>query len=132
MKEADLETAALFTLRWTARVLALATLLLLAMFYIGEGMNIGEITPREYIGLAFFPIGLTAGFIVAWRNEFLGGVISVASIVAFYLIYGALLSGSIMQGSAFLVFGIPGLLFLIYGLLARIEHSGRDQGHFAH
>ncbi len=132
MNEADVEYAALFTLRWTARVLALATLLLLALFYIGEGVNVSDIAPREYVGLIFFPIGLVVGYLIAWKNELLGGVVAVGSILAFYLIYGALLNGSIMQGSAFLVFGIPGLLFLVYGLLSRIELSGHDQGFLAH
>lgn len=117
-----IEVTILFVLRWTARILSLATVLLLILFYLGEGLNFGNIELREYIGLLFFPVGLVVGFAVGWHKELLGGIISSTSIAGFYLIYGVLLNGSIMQGSAFLVFAIPGFLFLLYGLVARIDY----------
>jgi hypothetical protein len=114
------EETALYTLRWSGRVLSLMVLFLLALFYLSEGIGTSEIAYREYIGLLFFPIGIMIGFVVGWRNELAGGLISVFSILCFYLVYGLLLSGSIRQGWAFLVFAVPGILFLAYGLLNRI------------
>lgn len=114
------EEMALFILRWSGRVLGLMVLFLLTLFYFTGDVGSTEITIREYIGLLFFPVGLVIGFVVGWRNELAGGMISVLSVAAFYLVYGMLLSGSIRQGSAFMIFAIPGVLFLTYGLLIRI------------
>ena len=114
------EETALFVIRWSGRVLSLMVLFLLALFYLSEGIVTSEIAYREYIGLLFFPIGVAIGFVIGWRDELRGGLISVLSVSAFYLIYGLLLNGSIRQGWAFLVFAVPGILFLAYGLLNRI------------
>ena len=114
------EETALFILRWSGRVFGLTVLFLLALFYLTGGVGATEITIRQYIGLLFFPVGLAIGFVVGWRNELAGGMISVLSVAAFYLVYGLLLSGSIRQGSAFLIFAVPGVLFLSYGILIRI------------
>ena len=114
------EETALFILRWSARVLGLMFLFLLTLFYFTGSVGLTEITVREYVGLLFFPVGLAIGFIVGWRNELAGGMISVLSVAAFYFLYGLVLSGSIRQGSAFLIFTIPGILFLTYGVLIRI------------
>lgn len=120
------EGAFLFILRWSARIIGLAVLLLLVLFYLGEGVDLRGVAAREYIGFLFFPVGLVVGIAVGWRDELIGGLISASSTAAFYLIYGALLSGSIMQGSAFLVFSIPGFLFLAYGLFDRIHLSHNE------
>lgn len=114
------EETALFILRWSGRVFGLMVLFLLALFYLTGGVGATEITIRQYIGLLFFPVGLAIGFVVGWRNELAGGMISVLSVAAFYLVYGLLLSGSTRQGSAFLIFAVPGVLFLSYGILIRI------------
>lgn len=120
----------LFILRWSARILGLAVVLLLVLFYLGEGIDLHSVAAREYIGFLFFPIGLVLGIAVGWHDELIGGSISAGSTAAFYLIYGALLSGSIMQGSAFLVFTIPGFLFLLHGLFSRI-HVGHNEHRFS-
>ncbi len=114
------EQTALFILRWSARVLGLMVLFLLTLFYFTGGVGSTEITAREYVGLLFFPVGVAIGFIVGWRNELVGGMISVLSVAAFYLLYGLMLSGSMRQGFAFIIFAIPGILFLTYGVLIRI------------
>ncbi|CAN5559503.1 hypothetical protein BH10ACI3_BH10ACI3_10190 [soil metagenome] len=113
------EETLLFVLRAAGRVLSLAVLFVLLMFYLSEGGNT-EIAFREVVGLLFFPVGLVIGLMVGWRNEMAGGMISMLSVAAFYVIYGSVLSGTLQQGWAFLVFAIPGLLFLAYGVLDRI------------
>jgi hypothetical protein len=111
------ETNGLFYLRWTARILSLATISLLFFFLIGEGFDFTKVEAKEWFGLLFFPLGLVAGLLMSWKNEGLGAVVSLASLFAFYFIYGFLLYGKIWQGWAFIVFAIPSFLFFIYWLL---------------
>lgn len=111
------ENNGLFYLRWAARILSLATISILFFFIIGEGMDFSKIGINEFIGLLFFPIGLVAGLLISWKNEGFGGVISTASLLAFYFVYGLILSDRIWQGWAFVVFAAPSFLFLIYWLL---------------
>lgn len=123
------ESAAMFFIRWTGRLLSLATGLLLALFFFGEGLHFSELTALELLGLLFFPFGLWIGFAVGWHNELAGGGISVVSLAAFYLIYGMAANGSLPSGFSFALFTVPGLLFLAYGLIDRLalhhHRSGR-------
>lgn len=111
------ESNGMFYLRWTARILSLAVVSLLFFFFIGEGFDISKVGLNELIGLLFFPLGLVVGLLISWKNEGLGAVISVSSLLAFYFVYGLLINGRIWQGWAFLVFAVPSFLFLIYWLL---------------
>ena len=54
--------------------------------------------------------------IIAWRKEAMGGFMTVASLVSFYLVYGYLLRNHI-GGWFFLAFASPGFLFLFHWLL---------------
>lgn len=117
------ENALLFAVRWTARVASIVCLAIIFLFFVGEGIHFGTVRPAEFVGLAFFPLGVMIGLVLAWREELAGGIITVASIVAFYVIYGALMNGNLLQGWAFLPFLIPGILFIIYALQSRIAHG---------
>ena len=77
-----------------------------------------RVRPREWVGLAFFPVGVAAGMTVAWWKEGLGAAITLASLVAFYGIYGWLM-GSNVNSAAFIFFATPGFLFLISWLISR-------------
>jgi hypothetical protein len=114
------ENTFLFLLRWAARLAAIVCLAIVFLFFFGEGINLQEISAREWVGLLFFPVGVFIGLVLAWQEEAIGGMITVASILGFYLIYGWLLSGSIRQGWAFLPFLIPGALFLLYGIISSV------------
>jgi len=104
--------------RWLARLTSLMSIGMLALFLFGEPFPIGRITAREWIGLAFFPAGVAIGMIIAWWKEGLGAGISIASLLAFYTIFGWLL-GSRVTGPWFVVFVSPAFLFLISWLLSR-------------
>ena len=101
-------------LRWTARLLSLGTLAIVLAFAFGEG------TPRakEWLLLAFFPIGLIIGLAIAWWRELPGALIALASMAAFYLACLAA-SGRVPTGPYFLLLATPALLFLAAGLLRR-------------
>lgn len=105
-------------LRWTARILSAASLLLLLAFATGEdGIHPSRVAAREWVGLFFFPFGVAIGMVVGWWNEKVGGLIAVTSLAAFYLIYGGLVRGSMALGWYFVLFTLPGFLFLLSGLL---------------
>ena len=71
-------------LRWVARSGGIAVFLLFGAFFFG-----GEESMRpnfvEAIGLLFFPVGVLAGFALAWRREAAGGLLSLASLGMFFL-----------------------------------------------
>jgi hypothetical protein len=111
------EDTLLFLVRWTARILALLIVGTLAMFIFGNEGVTTSITPTELVGLLFFPLGVAVGSLIGWRNELIGGLVSVGSLAAFYLVFGLGLTGRFPGGFYFLIFSIPGFLFLIYGVL---------------
>jgi hypothetical protein len=99
-----------------ARVGSIASITLLILLFMGEGLHPSEISPREWAGLLFFPIGVMVGMIIAWWKEGLGSAVTLGSLLAFYLVYGYLLRNHI-GGWAFIVFASPGFLFLLHWLL---------------
>jgi hypothetical protein len=117
----------MLAIRLSARVLSLVVVLFLALFVLDEGFDLWSITAREYVGLVFFPVGLVFGSLVAWRSELAGGLISVISILGFYLVFGLLLMGSVRQGWAFVLFALPGALFLVYGIAHKLHFHIRSQ-----
>jgi len=103
-------------LRWIARVWSVATIALVLAFIVGERSL--PSAPREWLGFLFFPFGICVGMIVAWKKESLGGFITVASLLAAYLIHFAT-TGTLLKGWAWLAFAAPGSLFLLSSQLSR-------------
>ena len=99
-----------------ARVGSIVSITLLILLFMGEGFHPSEISPNEWAGLLFFPVGVMIGMIVAWWKEGPGSVVTLLSLLAFYLVYGYLLRNHI-GGWAFIAFSSPGLLFLLHWLL---------------
>lgn len=97
-----------------ARVGSIASISLLALIFFGEGsFRPSEISRNEWIGLAFFPIGVVLGMIIAWWKEGVGSVLTVGSLIGFYVVYGYLFRNHI-GGWWFIVFASPGFLFLLH------------------
>lgn len=113
----DHETTFQHGLRVVAGTSGVVCLALIILFFIGEDFVFGYMSGREWIGFLFFPIGVFIGLVLSFREELMGGVLTISSILGFYLIYGLLLNSTIHQGWAFLPFLLPGLLFVVYGLL---------------
>jgi len=112
----------LIGLEWIARAASVVSITLLLMIFLGEAFHPAQISYREWVGLVFFPIGVVAGMIIAWRKEALGGFVTVASLVGFYLVYGYLLRNHI-GGWFFLAFAVPGFLFVFHWLLCSVARS---------
>lgn len=103
-----------------ARVGSIASITLLIMLFVGEGLDPFHVTPRQWVGLFFFPIGVIVGMVIAWWKEGVGAAITLGSLLALYLVYGYLMRYHI-AGWAFLVFASPGFLFLLHWLLTGTE-----------
>lgn len=96
---------------WIGRILSLASLSVILMFIVGDGFSPSYLKVKEAILFVFFPFGVCAGMVIAWRKERLGGAITVISLGLFYLLY-QFLCGGLPRGYAFLMFSLPGFVFL--------------------
>ena len=126
-EQRDHETSFQHVLRTIARAWAVVCLATIVLFLIGVDLVFAYMSAIEWIGFLFFPTGVFAGLVLSWRRELIGGTITIASIVGFYLVYGLLLNLSVEQGWALLLFLIPGLLFVTYGVsdLCRLHAPAR-------
>jgi hypothetical protein len=100
-----------------ARVGSIASVTLLLLMFFGEPFRPSQISSSEWVGLLFFPTGVMIGMIVAWWKEGVGSVLTVASLLGFYIVYGFLFRNHI-GGYWFFVFASPGFLFLLHWLLS--------------
>ena len=103
------------TVRWIGRIWSIGSIGLVFAFIVGEGIDINEFKPAEWLGFLFFPVGVCVGMIVAWWKERWGGSITVGSLAIFYLIH-LTTAGAFPSGWAWLVVAAPGFLFLWLGL----------------
>ena len=109
-------------IRWAARILSLVSVGMVMLFIIGEGFDIARVKLSEWLLFLFFPFGISIGMILAWWQEGIGGTITVGSLVMFYVVHFAI-AGMFPHGWAFLVFTIPGFLFLLYWHRTRKVHN---------
>ena len=112
------ENTFLFIFRWTARLLAALGLGILLLFVFGEDFDMAAISRNDLVGLLFFPVAVIAGLVLAWQEEFVGGLVTVTGVAGFYVVYGLLLNGSLRMGWWFVLFAVPGLLFMVYGIIS--------------
>ena len=103
-------------LRWIARARGIASGLLLLAFAFGGRENL-RFTAATATLFLFFPVGIVAGFVVAWWRELAGGLITVGSLAMFYLLVFAW-NGSVPSTPFFLLFAAPGFLHVASALIA--------------
>jgi len=103
-------------LRWTARIWSAASVVLVLGFIVGEGLNPSG--AAEWVGVLFFPLGISAGMILSWWKEGLGGAVTVGCLLAFYLEH-VLTAGALPKGAAWILFAAPGFLFLLLSRVSR-------------
>lgn len=95
----------------TARFWSVLSIGLILLFVFGEGLKLFELTVKEWFAFICFPVGLTAGLAIAWRNEIAGSLIAIICVLIFTL----------LAGFNWFVYGLlcPALLFLVHGLVER-------------
>lgn len=110
--------------RWIARVSAVIVAALIILTFMGGEFTQGiepflHLSFREtLIVIAFLTAFL--GLLLGWKWEIFGGLLTVCGVAAFYLL-DYLFSGKAPQGPFFLIFALPGLLFLYCGLRTRMK-----------
>jgi hypothetical protein len=77
--------------------------------------------PRNWSQLMIFPLGVCAGYLIAWWSPLLGGLIAAACLITSWRLFAV---GTPMWGDTIL-FTSPALLFLLYGLLTMRQKPGR-------
>lgn len=97
-------------LRWIARLWSLATILLVAGFIVGEGVNVSA--PAEALGFVLFPFGICLGMAFAWSSELVGGAVTVVCLLTFYILH-LVTAGTLPAGLGWVAFAAPGFLFLL-------------------
>jgi hypothetical protein len=100
-------------------VLSIISIALMLTFLNSDIPTFRQIAPKHWVGFLFFPVGVIAGMLLGWWREALGGAVTVGSLLGFYLIYGWFLNNQIWLGVWFIIFALPGILFLISGLTFR-------------
>lgn len=110
-------------LRWIARIGTLGSLLFVGAFVFGrDGIGGNPPTAIEWMGLTFFPIGVLAGQLLAFRSELAGGITSIASLSAFYL-WNLIVSGHWAAGPWFAFLTLPAPVFIAAASLSKTEQS---------
>jgi hypothetical protein len=103
-----------------ARVGSVASITFLLVLFAGEGLHPSQVTARQWVGLLFFPVGVIIGMVIAWWKEALGAAITLASLLALYVVYGFFMRYHV-SGWAFVVFASPAFLFLLHWLFSAPE-----------
>ena len=104
-------------LRWIARIASLLSISVLSLFLFGGGEEQRILQSMEVIGFLFFPVCVASGFLVSWRYELVGSIISMVGLCGFYGWHLAR-SGDWPTGPWFLIFASPAIGFLVVSLLA--------------
>ena len=103
--------------RWTARVWGIASFLFILAFVIGGAESMRPTVP-EAVGLLLFPIGVLAGFGIAWWREGIGGLVTVGSLALFYA-YHFSRTDRVPTGPYFLLLSAPGFIHIANVLFSR-------------
>ena len=100
---------------WATRIISNLIVLFIVLFLIGYTVNPqGNPTQNEIILLILFPIGMCVGYLVAWKWPLVGGTISLSCNIIFLILKSG--AGMITMVT---IFGIPGILFILYEILKK-------------
>ena len=105
-------------LKWTARALSAASILLCLFILLGNGLDFSKFTAKEGILIAFFPLGVVIGLMLAWWKELTGALLAIGSLVLFYVAH-LFASDQWPEGTYFLIITLPAFVFLLSWILSR-------------
>jgi hypothetical protein len=97
-------------LLWIARLAATLAIVPLMLIVFGESGS-GPAGVREWLHLALFPFGFSAGYLLGWRWPLLGGCVSPACMAISLVVIGR-----VLDLRPYLIWGVlstPGILCVI-------------------
>lgn len=103
-------------MRWAGRLLGLAAIAFVAWFLVAH-IAAGD-PPRPFamsaneLGLGLTLVGALAGMAIGWRWEWIGGLLVLAAMFAFFAIE-RMATGTWPGGWVIWLFPVPGVLFLL-------------------
>ncbi len=109
MTQAAVQDVSIVT-RWIARFIAFSLVVITVIFVTGSGLNIAGADLSHKLQMIAFAV-MFAGLLLAWKWETLGGILTLAGL-ALFLVLDYLLFGTFLKFWVFLVYAIPGVLFL--------------------
>jgi hypothetical protein len=99
-------------LLWIARLAGTAAVVPLMLIVFGE-YGTGPAGVRDWVYLALFPFGFSAGYLLGWRWPLLAGCVSLACMAMSLVVIGR-----IFGVGPYLIWGVlsvPGILYIIAG-----------------
>ena len=96
-------------IRYANRVLSLSISAFLLAMIAGDPIKPNG---EETLALLFFPGGVIAGFLLAWKKEQKGALVSMLSLLLFYL-YMYISRGNFPGGPYFLLITLTAVLFYV-------------------
>ncbi|NND16228.1 MAG: hypothetical protein HKN89_07870 [Eudoraea sp.] len=102
------------SLRWVARIWGSAIAAFVLFFLIMDLLSGGTaegISSNEMLTFICFPLSPIIGFIIAWKWEFLGGLIVLAGMIGLSILRPDLITNFLLIGVVLL----PGLIFIWLG-----------------
>ena len=103
-------------LHWIARLSGTAAVVPLMLIVFGEPGS-GPAGVGEWVYLALFPFGFSAGYLIGWRWPLLGGCVSLACMALSLVVLGRVFDWS--DYAIWSVLSVPGVLYVIAGLKLR-------------
>jgi hypothetical protein len=108
-------------LLWTARISGTLIAAFVAFMLVGYTLypQGSPPTPHETLLLTLFTLGTCVGYVIAWRWPMAGGILTWVCIVVF-----ASIQRQVGMAVVAAILGIPGILFIVYGVLQREVAAG--------
>lgn len=109
---------------WTARVWSILSIGFFLLIIVGHLFfpDESDVLPTsiDIVAMLFNPLGLLVGMVIAWKRERLGGIITICSLIVFYMLI-IIPRDAFRATPTFLILAGPGFLFLLYSFL--INHK---------
>lgn len=102
-------------LLWIGRLSGTAVVVLLMLFVFGESGS-GP-AGAEWVYLALFPLGFSAGYLIGWRWPLLGGCVSLVCMALSLVVLGRVFDAETY--AIWSMLSVPGVLYVIAGLKLR-------------
>ena len=112
-------------LRLLARVFSGICLTVMLIPVIRDGLPGTLFTsPTDYVAFALYPVGIALGYLIAWKHEPLGSMLTLASVVAYAVLDRTVRIGQFPLGMLALL-AAPAVLFMISSIVSRRSSWGR-------